>query len=355
MRRRHFRTATLCCILAGLWGHPFRSAAQAIGAADPSDAGQITGTKNANSGRQTTVSMPGGPPPGPVHIGAFFPDGSAFGLQEETEIVRNESYQAEAVTEIRQTLANGAHIFQTITATVARDRDGRTIRSQKLGQDRAFVSIFRVPGKSPASSPPSGAPTLTVVFDPVAKEHIDYLSDVKIAHIMPIEISPVAHSSRHVRAFSGAVHEGGGPITAFPIPGATDGRMFPGGVPATSIMMFPPGDSVQQDAKTEALGTRTVEGLKTVGTRRTWTIPKGTIGNDRALITTEEIWYSPKLKLVLQSVRDDPRFGQTTYTLRDLRLIDPIRKLFRIPPGYRIETLPTPPPSPGPPDTGGSR
>ena len=47
-------------------------------------------------------------------------------------MVKSEPYQAQAVTEMKQTLADGSHIDQTTTATVARDNDGRTVRIQKL-------------------------------------------------------------------------------------------------------------------------------------------------------------------------------------------------------------------------------
>jgi hypothetical protein len=287
----------------------------------------------------------GPPPPGPVRIGAFFMGGMPFHLQEDTEIVSDQPYQAEAVTQIKQTLADGTHIDQTITATVARDRYGRTVRSQKLGQDSAFFSVFRAPGISDRSPAGSAAPTLTVIFNPIAKKHIDYLSDVKLAPIMSVEISPREQDHNHVRTSTGVVHAEGG----------AGARVLSGGGPAVAILGFPPGDGFQQNAKTESLGRRTIEGLETVGTRKTWTIPRGTIGNDRKLVTTEETWYSPKLRLIVQSVRDDPQFGQMTYALRNIRLTEPSRKVFEIPPGYRIERLPAPPPPPGPPAEGGPR
>ena len=68
---------------------------------------------------------------GPNQIGVVS-IGGAFSLAEQTEVVKSEPYQAQATTEIKQTLADGTHIIQTTTATVARDSDGRTVRIQKL-------------------------------------------------------------------------------------------------------------------------------------------------------------------------------------------------------------------------------
>lgn len=288
------------------------------------------------------IGIPDGvtPPPGAVQVGVFSTGGIGFGLQGEAEIVRGEPYQAKAVTEIRQTLANGTHIAQTITATVARDREGRTLRSQKLQENGSFFSIFRDHGDPVSASAESEAPTLTTIFDPVAREHIDYTSDVKIARILPIEISPGA-GGKNAQTFA-VSGRAAGAITAFAPPGVRP-LVVPGGEPGPGAMVMRfAGD--QQKMKTESLGTRTIEGIDTIGTRKIWTIPAGSIGNDRALVTTEETWYSPKLKLVLLSRRDDPRFGDTTYSLKNIRQTESDKSLFQIPAGYNAEKLPPAPP-----------
>lgn len=95
----------------------------------------------------------------------------------------------------------------------------------------------------------------------------------------------------------------------------------------------------RKDERTQPLGTRKIDGLMAIGTERTWILPLGAIGNDRALVTTEDTWFSPKLKLVLLSVRNDPRFGQTIYSLKDLKLASPKEKIFRVPSGHKLQTL----------------
>lgn len=285
------------------------------------------------------------PPPGPVTVGVFSTGGMAFGLQGEAEIVRKEPYQADAVTEVRQTLANGTHITQTIRATVARDDEGRTIRTQKLQGDGPFFSIFRGPAGSTPASAQAEPPTLTTIFDPVAREHIDYTSDAKIARVLPMDIA--SRGAKHLQAFSLSGHAGAGTITAYPIPGAPGPVAFASGdsIPPPMAMRF---GGEQRNEKTESLGTRTIDGIDTVGTRKTWTIPAGAIGNDKDLVTTEETWYSPKLKLVLLSIRNDPRFGETRYSLENISRTEPDPSLFQIPAGYEIDKLPPPPPL-GPP------
>jgi len=45
------------------------------------------------------------------------------------------------------------------------------------------------------------------------------------------------------------------------------------------------------------------------------TIPAGEIGNAEPITITSITYYSPDLQIVVQSSRDDPRTGQTTYQL----------------------------------------
>src|SRR6201999_1439838 len=83
--------------------------------------------------------------------------------------------------------------------------------------------------------------------------------------------------------------------------------------------------------KTESLGTKVIEGVQVTGTRSTSTIPAGTIGNDQDLNIIRETWYSPDLKLVVQSTQSDPRFGVTTYTLKNIQQGSPDATLFQVP------------------------
>jgi hypothetical protein len=71
----------------------------------------------------------------------------------------------------------------------------------------------------------------------------------------------------------------------------------------------------------------------------------GTIGNEEDLTTTREEWYSPELKLVVQSTQNDPRLGQTTFTLNDIQQGPPEETLFQVPADYKIEEIPVPKPA----------
>src|SRR5580704_8823329 len=243
------------------------------------------------------------------------------GLADKAAVVKNEPYEAQAVTEMKQTLADGSHIVQTTTATVARDSDGRTVRVQKLGQMGPWKS---------AESSPGNSQTLTTIFDPVAREHIDYTSDSKIAHVF---LMPALPPSTRTGAVAGAEGENGlmvagtGPVGAM-VQGFT-----------VQARPLSPQASKGMETKTESLGAKTIEGVQATGTRSTQVIPSGTIGNDKDLNITRETWYSPELQLVIQSTQSDPRFGQTTYTLKNIQQGSPDVTLFQVPANYTIDKI----------------
>jgi hypothetical protein len=237
------------------------------------------------------------------------PKGTVIGFQGNVEVVKNRPYKAQANTETKRTLADGSHITQSATAMIARDSEGRTVNAQKI----------------------SDSLTITSIFDPVAKTHIDYTSDTKIAHVLALP-TPTASPSQVPVAMGAAVSG------------------FAAGPPGGGVGFFVQGRAVSSQlpskhTTTESLGTKTIEGIQVTGTRTTSTIPAGTIGNEEDLTTTREEWYSPELKLVVQSTQNDPRFGQTTYTLNDIQQGPPDAALFQVPTEYKIEEIPMPKPA----------
>jgi hypothetical protein len=256
------------------------------------------------------------------------------GLEDKAAVVKNEPYEAQAVTEMKQTLADGSHIVQTTTATVARDSDGRTVRVQKLGAMGPWKS---------AESSSGNSQTLTTIFDPVAKEHIDYTSDSKIAHVF---LMPALPALSRPGAVAGV--ESGFSVSAPVVGGGVEnGLAVTGSGPVGAVVQgfavqarpLSPQASKGMETKTESLGTKTIEGVQVTGTRSTQTIPTGTIGNDKDLNVTRETWYSPELQLVIQSTQSDPRFGQTTYTLKNIQQGSPDVTLFQVPANYTIDKV----------------
>jgi hypothetical protein len=279
---------------------------------------------------QVTVSGPvgcqadNGPCSAGLHIEAAGvtagPMTVAFGFDGQLEVVKNRPYQAQAVTEMKQTLADGSHIVQSSKATVARDSEGRTVRIQRLGALGPLMA---------SGAAHDAGLTLTTIFDPVANTHTDYTSDNKTAHVISMPPMPPGPPA------GGGVTTGGG----FSVSSA--GGMVVGTGPA----MVGGGQSISQfggpvAGKTEPLGTKTIEGVNVTGTRSISVIPTGAIGNEKDIAITHETWYSPDLKLVVQSTSDDPRFGQTTYSLTKLEQKESDAGLFQIPADYKVDRMP---------------
>jgi hypothetical protein len=263
----------------------------------------------------TPQAQMAGPGFGPAQIGVVSMGGLAIPLQESTEVVKNQPYQAQAVTEVKQTLADGSHITQTTTATVARDSEGRSVRIQKLG------------AMGPWKSASNSTSTLTTIFDPVAQTHTDYNSDNKVAHLLPLPPPLPAKGE------AGGMHN-------FAVFAGSPEAMGPGPVTYAFKTNLAPGETSNADIRTESLGDKTIDGISVTGTRTTNTIPAGTIGNDRDLVVTRETWYSPDLKLVIQSTQSDPRFGETSYSLTNIQRNEPDASLFQVPAGYTVEKVP---------------
>ena len=89
-------------------------------------------------------------------------------------------------------------------------------------------------------------------------------------------------------------------------------------------------------SKSEDLGKSTMEGVAATGTRNTITIDTGVIGNDRPIQTVTERWYSPDLQTVISTRTTDPRSGETTFQLTNIRRDEPAAYLFQVPAGYTI-------------------
>lgn len=244
--------------------------------------------------------------------------GPSLAFQVGTAVVTGKPYKGEAVTTMTQSLSDGSTIQQTIHAQIARDKVGRTVRIQELGK---FGDFTAEPVGMRGTDGPS--PTLTTIFDPVAKLHIDFMSNSTVAH----ELSVMSPSSGNIIATKGGL----GLAADMPV-SATTKMAVP--------IMAAPGLPSQNDPTAEQLGSRTIAGVDTIGTRTKTVIPAGTIGNSSDITIVRETWFSPDLRMVMESTQTDPRFGQTNYSVTDLDQTDPDEGLFQVPPGYTVQTTP---------------
>ena len=85
---------------------------------------------------------------------------------------------------------------------------------------------------------------------------------------------------------------------------------------------------------TTQLASKDFDGVRAEGKSTVWTIPAGEIGNRNPIQVTSESWYSPDLKVTVYSRYNDPRTGESTYRLANIRRAEPAKDLFTIPEGY---------------------
>jgi len=225
-------------------------------------------------------------------------------------VIKGAPYSAQLSTETTQTLADGTHISRKTTGQVYRDSEGRTRRETSL------------PAIGPLSAA-GEARQIVSIHDAVTGVHYVLEPDQKIAQKMK---APSGKPWKGMKGFRGS--EGAGPE-----------RLQP-----------------------ESLGTQTIEGLTVEGTRTTFTIPVGQIGNDRPIVIVSERWYSPDLQTIVMSKHSDPRMGDIVFHLTNINRAEPAASLFAVPSDYTVKEghefgrvrmmrhLPPPPDAPPPGD-----
>jgi hypothetical protein len=208
--------------------------------------------------------------------------------------VKNAPFSAEATTTTTQALADGNRIEQSTTQNLYRDSEGRERREE---------SMFAVG----ALAQPNGQRTITV-SDPVA--NISYI------------INPRMHTARRTRgtAIGATITAGNTTITLRPYL-TVDGTRL---------------SSADTSRTKEDLGSRTIEGVMTQGTRTTETIPAGAIGNSLPINVVDEVWYSPELKMNIMTTHSDPRTGQVVYKVTNINRGEQPMSLFEPPADYTV-------------------
>jgi hypothetical protein len=238
---------------------------------------------------------PPAPPPPPDAMMPGGPIGPrmeilGFGEMHPGKVVTGAPYSAVAVTETKQTLADGNVIDRKVQSNVYRDSQGRT------RHETTFAGV----GAVPASGQPR---SMVSIHDPVAGTAYVLHADTKVAEQLPVPPQRPKNSENLQSKFEAHFQE----------------------------------EIANGTLKKEDLGTQTINGVSAQGTRYTRVIPAGQIGNANAMTVVNEQWYSPDLQLVVKIVRSDPRFGQTTYTVTSIQRTEPAASLFAVPSDYTVK------------------
>jgi len=227
-------------------------------------------------------------------------------------VVKGKPYAAETSTETVQTLADGNRIVNRSVSKFYRDSQGRTRREQTFGNvDPSNPTPHEV--KIFIDDPVAGT---AYVLDPLEKITRDtFRSDKFLAERDASSDRP--HMMIRFKNDHNASVE--------------SSSLLPPPVPDLPKL------DEGHDIVKEDLGKRTIEGVECTGTQQTITIPAGQVGNERPIAIVTETWFAPAIQAVVQSTTTDPRFGQTTYQLRNVQLTEQQPQLFVPPADYHVE------------------
>jgi hypothetical protein len=209
------------------------------------------------------------------------------------EQVKGAPYTATAVTESVQTLSDGNRITHKSTASIARDGQGRTRREESMSK----MGGVSVDGHN-----------MVIINDPSAKSELILHPKEQTAETMKFDSDNIkVRTFRKVRVEQ-----------------------------ATKNFAYKVSSDDAGEAKKESLGTQTIEGVSCEGNRITRTIPAGAIGNERPIEIVTETWFSPELQTLVMKKSSDPRSGETTFHLTQIKRGEPDPALFQTPEGFKV-------------------
>lgn len=226
------------------------------------------------------------------------------------EVVTGAPYTATAITETTQLLGDGNRIANKTSSSVARDSQGRTRRE----------TTFNRLGPLQVDSP-----KMIFINDPTT--HTQYI---------------LKNGGEGTKVVRGEAGWSVGPQIV-ELRGARERatvKELKDKIIVTQAMHERQDKEGAEQVKHEDLGTQTIEGVSATGKRETVTIPAGQIGNDRPIEIVSETWYSPDLHTMVLRKHSDPRVGETTFKLTDIRRGEPDASLFQPPAGVKMKVEP---------------
>lgn len=219
-----------------------------------------------------------GPPPVPN----MAPNAKFIGaeLRFGDKLIKGQPFSADIVIEDTKRLFDGTTVTRKSRGAVYRDGEGRTRREQSI-EMVGGVGIVGTDNKPP---------TIVFISDFASRSQIFLDLNAKVARKTPLGPGP-------------------GPIEPRP----------------------------RGDAREESLGTKTIDGVAAEGTRISFEIPAGKVGNDKPLQVVTERWFSTELGLLVMSRHLDPVAGEHLFKLVNIKRVEPNPSLFSIPAGFKIE------------------
>ena len=268
--------------------------------------------------------------------------GQVPGATSATAAVKNEPFSADVITQYDRALDNGGHIHRETNGKIFRDSQGR----------------LRTETEMPGVQPGAEKYEHIIINDPVQQVIIHLKPKTKTATIYrfgegigPTAPNLNAASGQPQTAATGKTKKGtrihfspavppDTQIAYGAVAGGSKLQPTPEQQPSSSVSTHSGMATIQTtpaQATTESLGSRSIEGVRAIGTRTTRTIESGAMGNDRPIVSVCESWFSPELRTMVMTVSDDGQSGRTTMRLVNLVRSEPSPHLFQVPPDYTVK------------------
>lgn len=271
--------------------------------------------------------------------------------------IKNAAYSAEIITEKNQTLADGNQISNKMSSLVYRDNAGRTryeVRDNKGNVSQILITdpvensrYVIIPDRKmvtkvslPKTLDGKVATTKEKQEGNASRVYMQTNDDEIIIKTLKTKNDDKTEGSKEAREEIKVINAKSatsvpGPHTAFI--NATDNLI--------NIIRTSPLPTAFTDTRwssktsTKDMGTKDFDGVRAEGKMRSYQIPAGEIGNKNPITVSSETWYSPDLQLTVLIKQSDPRTGEWSYRLNNLKRAEPAANLFTVPEGYTVRDV----------------
>jgi hypothetical protein len=272
------------------------------------------------------------------HAVVMAPQIKVLGLQGGVmgKTVKGAPYSGVEVNETTQTLADGTRIHNESQTQVYRDGEGRMRRETPnevtIWDPVANASWVLKPKEQTARKLPMG--TFYFSTNTVGGRGGAVMKSETMTYTLRTEAGDGAHAAATEAERKAVEAKLKAEIESVRTSGGAAGGVYTvgGGVAVAGPMRA----RVAEGGKSESLGKRMIEGVNSDGTKSVVTIEAGAVGNDRAIQSTTERWFSPELQTIMLTKHSDPRTGEETFKLMNVSRSEPPAYLFQVPVGYQV-------------------
>ncbi|MFZ6658063.1 hypothetical protein [Undibacterium sp. TJN19] len=271
--------------------------------------------------------------------------------------IKNAAYSAEIITEKTQTLADGNQISNKTSSMVYRDNAGRTryeVRDNKGNLSQILISdpvensrYVVIPERKTVTK----VSLLKTSDGKIMAEKQRQEGNIGRMYLQTNEDEIIIKTLK--KKNDDKSDDNKGPREEIKVINAKSASFVPG--PHTAFMSAT--DNLINIIKTSPLptaftdthwsnktstkdmGTREFDGVRAEGKMRSYQIPAGEIGNKNPITVSSETWYSTDLQLTVLIKQSDPRTGEWSYRLSNLKRAEPAANLFTVPEGYTVRNV----------------